>query len=43
MKAADATNLPKPVKVGLRTKNKVARSPDDLLKWIKHLKPRASY
>jgi hypothetical protein len=39
LKATDARNLPKPVKVTLRMKDKVAKSPDELLKWIKDLNP----
>jgi hypothetical protein len=35
----DDGNLPKPVKVALRMKYKVAKSPDELLKWIKDLNP----
>jgi hypothetical protein len=31
LKATDARNLPKPVKVNLRTKDKSAKSPDELL------------
>jgi hypothetical protein len=33
LKATDARNLPMPVKVALRMKDKVAKSPDELLKW----------
>jgi hypothetical protein len=32
--ATDDSNLPKPVKVALRMKDKVVKSPDELLKWI---------
>jgi hypothetical protein len=32
VKAMDARNLPKLVKVALRTNNKVVKSPDELLK-----------
>jgi hypothetical protein len=39
LNATDARNLPKPVKVALGTKDKVANSPDELLKWIKDLNP----
>jgi hypothetical protein len=39
LKAMNARNLPKPVKVALRTKDKVAKNPDELLKWIKNLSP----
>jgi hypothetical protein len=35
----DTRNLPKPVKVAHRTKCKVAKSPDKLLKWTKDLNP----
>jgi hypothetical protein len=35
----NARNLPKPVHVTLRTKDKVAKSPDKLLKLIKDLNP----
>jgi hypothetical protein len=40
LKSVDARNLLKPVKVAPRTKDKVAKSPDELLKWIKDLHPR---
>jgi hypothetical protein len=39
LKAADAKNLPKPIKMVLRTKHKVATGPEELLKWIKSLNP----
>jgi hypothetical protein len=39
LKATDARNLPKPVKMALRTNDKVAKGSDELLKWIKDLKP----
>jgi hypothetical protein len=39
LKATDSRNLPKPVKMTLRAKDKVAKSPDELLKWIKDLNP----
>jgi hypothetical protein len=39
LKATDARNLPKPVRVTLGMKDKVAKSPDKLLKWIKNLNP----
>jgi hypothetical protein len=32
-------NLPKPVTVALRTKDKFVKSPDELLKWMKDLSP----
>jgi hypothetical protein len=34
LKATDVRNLLKPVKVALRMKDKVAKSSDELLKWI---------
>jgi hypothetical protein len=39
LKAIDAKHLPKPVKMALRTKDKVATGPEELLKWIKSLNP----
>jgi hypothetical protein len=39
LKVKDTRNLPKPVKVDIRTKDKVAKSPEELLKWIMDLKP----
>jgi hypothetical protein len=39
LKATDARNLPKPVKVALRTRDKAAQTHDDLLKWIRNLNP----
>jgi hypothetical protein len=39
LKATDARNHPMPAKVALRTKDKDAKSPDELLKWIKDLNP----
>jgi hypothetical protein len=39
LKATDARNLPKPVKVALRMREKVAQTQDELLKWIKNLNP----
>lgn len=39
MKATDDRSLPKTVKVALRSKNKVPKSPDKLLKWIKDPNP----
>jgi hypothetical protein len=35
--AVDVRNLPKPVKVTLRMMEKVAKSPDELVCWIKDL------
>jgi hypothetical protein len=32
-------NLPKPVKVALRTKNKIVKSSNELLKWTEDLNP----
>jgi hypothetical protein len=37
LKATDARNLPKPVKVALRTWDEVAQTQNDLPKWIKNL------
>jgi hypothetical protein len=37
LKATDARNLPKPVKVALRTRDKVAQNQEELLKWIADL------
>jgi hypothetical protein len=39
LKATNARNLPKPVKLALRTRNKVTQTQDNLLKWIKNLNP----
>jgi hypothetical protein len=39
LKATDARILPKPVKVTLRTKDKIAQNQDELIKWIKNLNP----
>jgi hypothetical protein len=39
LKATDARNHPKPVKVALRTMDKVAQTQDELLRWIKNLNP----
>jgi hypothetical protein len=39
LKATEAKNLPKPVKVALRVKENFARKPEELLQWIKQLKP----
>jgi hypothetical protein len=35
LKVTDASNLPKPVKVTLRTKDNVAQTQNDLLTWVK--------
>jgi hypothetical protein len=40
LKATDARKLPKPIKVALRMRDKVAKNPEELLKWIKDLNPR---
>jgi hypothetical protein len=37
LKATDARNLPKPVKVALMVRDKVTQTQDELLKWIKNL------
>jgi hypothetical protein len=39
LKATDARNLPKPVKVALKTGDKVAQNQEELLKWVKNLNP----
>jgi hypothetical protein len=39
LKATDAKNLPKPVKVALRIRDRVAQNQEELLKWIKNLNP----
>jgi hypothetical protein len=39
LKVTDARNLPKPVKVALRTKDNVAQTQDELLTWVKNLNP----
>jgi hypothetical protein len=39
LKATDARNVPKSIKAALRTGDKVAKSPDKLLKFIKDLNP----
>jgi hypothetical protein len=39
LKAKDARNLPKPVKVALRMRDKFAQTHDVLLKWNKNLNP----
>jgi hypothetical protein len=36
LKATDTRNLPKPVKVAVRTKDKAVKGNDELLKWIKY-------
>jgi hypothetical protein len=39
LKATDVRNLPKPVKVVFRTRDKVAHTQDELPSWIKNLNP----
>jgi hypothetical protein len=39
LKATDARNLPKPIKVALRVMDNVAQTQDELLRWIQHLNP----
>jgi hypothetical protein len=39
LKSTHAKNLPKSVKIALRTGDKVAQSQEELLKWMKHLNP----
>jgi hypothetical protein len=39
LKVTDTRNLPKPVKVVLRTRDKVAQTQDELLTWINNLNP----
>jgi hypothetical protein len=39
LKATDARNLPKPIKVALRIRDKVAQNQGELLNWIKNLNP----
>jgi hypothetical protein len=39
LKATDARNLPKPIKMALRVRDKVAQTQDELLRWIQHLNP----
>jgi hypothetical protein len=39
LKATDARNLPKPIKVALRVRDKVAQTQDELLRWINNLNP----
>jgi hypothetical protein len=39
LKVTGARNLPKPVKVALRTRDKVIQTQDELLTWIKNLNP----
>jgi hypothetical protein len=37
--ATDARNLPKPIKVALRVRDKVAQTEDELIRWIQNLNP----
>jgi hypothetical protein len=37
MKVTDARNLPKPVKLALRTRDRVAQTQDELLTWISNV------
>jgi hypothetical protein len=39
LKATDARNLPKPVKVYLSIRAGVAQNQEEILKWIKNLNP----
>jgi hypothetical protein len=39
LKATDARNIHKPVKVTLKIRDKVTQSEEELLKWIKNLNP----
>jgi hypothetical protein len=39
LKATDARKLPKPIKVALRIRDKVAQNQEELLNWIKNLNP----
>jgi hypothetical protein len=39
LKATDARNLPKPIKVAIRVRDKVAQTQDELLRWINNLNP----
>jgi hypothetical protein len=39
LKATEAKNLPKPVKVALRGRENIAKNPEELLQWIKQLNP----
>jgi hypothetical protein len=42
VKVTVARNLPKPVKIALRTRDNIAQTQDKLLTWIKNLNPRLS-
>jgi hypothetical protein len=39
LKATDARNLPKSIKVALRIRDKFAQNQEELLKWVKNLNP----
>jgi hypothetical protein len=39
LKATDARNIPEPVKVALRIRDRVAQNQEELLKWIRDLNP----
>jgi hypothetical protein len=39
VKVTDTTNLPKPVKVALKMRDKVVQTQDELLTWINNLNP----
>jgi hypothetical protein len=39
LKATDARNLTKPIKVALKIRDKVAQNQEELLKWVKNLNP----
>jgi hypothetical protein len=39
LKATDARNLPKSIKVALRIRNKVVQNQEELLNWVKNLNP----
>jgi hypothetical protein len=42
LKATDARNLPKPIRMALRIRDKVAQNQEELLKWVKNLNPGLS-
>jgi hypothetical protein len=39
LKVTEARNLPKPIKMALRVRDNVAQTQDELLQWVKSLKP----
>jgi hypothetical protein len=39
LKVTDGRKLPRPVKVALRTRDNIAKSPEELMKWVKDLNP----